>query len=292
MSPNPRQDNDASREAWDANASFWDERMGDGNAFYDALVWPATERLLAARAGHRVLDIACGNGVTSRRLAQAGVTATAVDFSTAMLSRARARGDGEGLIKYVHLDCTDEGALQTLGKGVFDAAVATMALHDMAQVAPLFRGLAAVLKPGATFVFSVPHPAFNSTHAVMVSELEDVDGELRRSLSIKVRQYLEPTVTRGVAMDGQPRAQPYFNRPLSVLLGAAFDAGFVVDGLEETAFPPSEQSDRLNWVSFPHIPPVLILRVRAAYTTADSASIRHDHEPSPHARSADRRSKR
>ncbi len=64
--------NESARSAWNQNAAFWDERMGGGNEFVEVLIWPATERLLALRPGERVLDIACGNGLSSRRLAAMG----------------------------------------------------------------------------------------------------------------------------------------------------------------------------------------------------------------------------
>src|SRR5207247_568992 len=57
------------RAAWNESAAFWDQRMGDGNEFVEVLVWPATERLLDLRPGERVLDVACGSGLSSRRLA-------------------------------------------------------------------------------------------------------------------------------------------------------------------------------------------------------------------------------
>jgi len=57
-------------EAWEMKAAFWDETMGEGNAFQKILVGPATERLLAVRQGETVLDVASGNGVFSRRLAE------------------------------------------------------------------------------------------------------------------------------------------------------------------------------------------------------------------------------
>jgi 2-polyprenyl-3-methyl-5-hydroxy-6-metoxy-1,4-benzoquinol methylase len=58
------QANQAAREAWNQNAAFWDERMGEGNDFVELLIWPATER--KAGPGERILDIACGNGLPSR----------------------------------------------------------------------------------------------------------------------------------------------------------------------------------------------------------------------------------
>jgi hypothetical protein len=52
---------------------------------------------------------------------------------------------------------------------------------------------------------------------------------------------------------------------LQVLFGAAFDAGFVLDGLEERAFPPEHEPGRnpLGWSGkFSELPPVLVARIR------------------------------
>ena len=64
--------NQETRDVWDINAAYWDEYMGEGNDFVELLCWPAIERLLDVSEGSRILDIACGNGLTSRRLAKLG----------------------------------------------------------------------------------------------------------------------------------------------------------------------------------------------------------------------------
>jgi 2-polyprenyl-3-methyl-5-hydroxy-6-metoxy-1,4-benzoquinol methylase len=79
------------RHAWDQNAAFWDARMGEGNDFVELLSWPVTETLLALQPGERVLDVACGNGLTSRRMAASGAEVVAFDFSERMIAHARQR---------------------------------------------------------------------------------------------------------------------------------------------------------------------------------------------------------
>ena len=86
-------------EAWESKAAFWDATMGEGNAFQRILVGPATERLLEVRQGESVLDVACGNGVFSRRLAELGASVVATDFSERFVELARARTErGRGTV--------------------------------------------------------------------------------------------------------------------------------------------------------------------------------------------------
>lgn len=109
-----------------------------------------------------VLDIACGNGLTSRRLAALGANVTAFDFSANLIERAKARPNLDSLISYHVLDATDEQALLALGQHRFDSALSNMALFDMSEIEPLFRILPKLLKPNGVFVFSLMHPAFNN----------------------------------------------------------------------------------------------------------------------------------
>ena len=54
--------NEEARRVWDAIAAWWDDRIGDGNAFQDELIEPATERLLDIRPGATVLDVTAPDG--------------------------------------------------------------------------------------------------------------------------------------------------------------------------------------------------------------------------------------
>ncbi|MBI2855872.1 MAG: hypothetical protein HYX93_03395 [Chloroflexi bacterium] len=80
--------------------------------------------------------------------------------------------------------------------------------------------------------------------------------------------YITPSITRGVAISGQPETQYYFDRPISVLLGACFEAGYVVDGLEEPVFAPEDRASQSSASDVWHqIPPVLAVRLRLSAFT-------------------------
>ena len=76
-------------EAWNQNATFWDNKMGEGNDFHLKLVAPATEELLTILPGQKILDIACGNGQFSRRLKSLGAQVTACDGSSQLIQLAK-----------------------------------------------------------------------------------------------------------------------------------------------------------------------------------------------------------
>lgn len=251
---------------WDRKAAHWDERMGEGNPFQRVLVGPATERLLAIQPGETVLDVACGNGVFAKRLAQLGARVVACDFSPIFLERASARtGAGADRIEHRLVDATDEGQLLALGERRFDAAVCNMALMDMTTIEPLARALARLLKPGGRFVFAVPHPCFNSAGARMVLEEEDRDGQLIVVYAVKIANYLRLGARKGAGMPGEPEPHYYFHRPLGTLFRTCFGAGFVLDGLEEPAFGGETEGGRpLSWANYRDIPPVLAARMRLA----------------------------
>jgi ubiquinone/menaquinone biosynthesis C-methylase UbiE len=258
--------NAETRDAWDANAAVWDEKMGDeGNSFFRILCWPAMIELLNLQPGQRILDIACGNGLTSRKLAALGAVVTAFDFSASLIELAvqRSAKDAQRIAYHV-ADATDEPALLRFGEGTFDAAFCNMALFDIAEIEPLFRALPRLLKPGRIFVFSITHPAFNNASAVHVGEEMDDGGTIKTVYSVKISRYMTPYAARGVALRNQPKPQVYFERPLQYYLNTGFQNGFVLDGFAECAFPPDTPHNfPLSWGgNFSEIPPVMVLRMR------------------------------
>jgi ubiquinone/menaquinone biosynthesis C-methylase UbiE len=270
MNNNPFQNpNEETRSAWNANAAFWDERMGEGNDFFTLLEWPAILRLLNPKPGQHILDIATGNGLTARRLAALGATVTAFDFSEELIKLACSKPNPSNLITYQVLDATDAQALLALGPAAFDSALCNMGLFDMADIEPLFRSLPRLLKPEGVFVFTLTHPAFNNTSCIHVAEEIDDEGKIEAIYSIKISRYMTPYTGHGLAIRGQPQAQLYFDRPMQTYFNVGFQNGFVLDGFEERAFSSDHpQGNPLAWGGkFSETPPVLVARMRRSSST-------------------------
>ena len=140
-----------SREIWDINAAAFDERVSSGGGWQSILIAPTVERMLDVQPGETALDLACGNGIFSRRLADLGATVVAADFSPKFIELARERSaEYADRIAYHVADATDEAQLLALAgdeQRRFDLACCNMALMDMPAIAPLFRAVAQLLKP-------------------------------------------------------------------------------------------------------------------------------------------------
>ncbi len=82
---------------------------------------------------------------------------------------------------------------------------------------------------------------------------------------MKVSAYLSPFARKTESIIGQPEPQWFFHRPIAALFQAGFDAGFVVDGIEEPGFPKAgPPKPGVRWHDMPDIPPVMVVRMTLA----------------------------
>jgi SAM-dependent methyltransferase len=213
---------------------FWDQRYGEGNDFQRQLIGPASERLLALQPGERVLEIACGNGAFARRMAERACTSwrwiTAPYFWS---------GPGPERIRptsnIAWWDATEPAQLAALGARCYDAAVCSMGLMDMVVIEPLLMALPKLLAPNGRFVFWYAPMLQHPGGSTKLAEEEIAKARIVTTYALKITRYITPSLS-GSGHDRPTGAAILFHRPLSVLLGACFAAGFVLDGLEEPVF--------------------------------------------------------
>jgi SAM-dependent methyltransferase len=270
------------RRIWDVNARWWDDRIGDGNDFQTLLIEPATERLLDVRAGDMILDAACGAGRFARRMAHLGARVIAFDQSAEFIARARERISRDSPVEYHVVDAVNAEAVRSIGSNRFNKAVCTMAIMDMPEIGSLFKLLSRVLTPGGAFVFSVTHPCFHSAAIQRFTEIyEEYGGRNVIHSGVKVSSYLSPFARKTEGIVGQPEPQWFFHRPIGVLFGFGFEAGFVVDGIEEPRLPEAEKPKAgVRWHDMPDIPPIMVVRMKLLPGSQRSAA-GEAHKPYP-----------
>jgi SAM-dependent methyltransferase len=133
------------------------DRVGAASEFHgqtwDATAYAATGRfvadlaggvveLLAARPGETILDLGCGDGALTEKIAATGARVTGADASAAMVAAARARG--------LTVDEVSGDAMRYDGE--FDAVFSNAALHWMPNAEVVIAGVWRALRPGGRLV--------------------------------------------------------------------------------------------------------------------------------------------
>jgi SAM-dependent methyltransferase len=127
--------------------------------------------LLAPQPGERVLDLGCGDGVLTARIADAGAEVLGVDADPAMLDAARARG--------LSVQSGDGQALAFVAE--FDAVFSNAAVHWMPDHAAVSASVFRALKPGGRFVGEMGgHGNIAAIRTAIRAVLGDADPERNR----------------------------------------------------------------------------------------------------------------
>ncbi len=120
----------------------WDASLYAGNGRFVALLAEPLVQALNPQPGERILDLGCGDGFLTRRIAESGATMVGVDTSPQMVAAAKERGADARLGSGESLPFDQE----------FDAVFSNAALHWMSDHDAVLRGVYRALKPGGRFV--------------------------------------------------------------------------------------------------------------------------------------------
>ena len=238
-----------SRAAYDDIADWYDEalRHEPFGAFNDFAISVVLD-LVGDVEGRRVCDLACGQGVVARELAEHGASVTGVDISEKMLQLARRYEQEEPLgIAYLHEDAR---TLVGLGDVAFDGVVCNMALMDIQNFTACLDSVARILRPEGWFVFSITHPCFPTPS---LGWGRRVDAELER----EIPDYFAEGFWRRENPAGVRGKVGSHHRTLSTYVNALIKAGLRLEQIHEPR-APDDLAERIP--GYLEVPPFLAAR--------------------------------
>jgi SAM-dependent methyltransferase len=250
---------------WEANAENWTRFSRAGfDVYRDCVNTPAFLAMLPDVRGLHGLDIGCGEGANTRKLARLGARMQAIDVAPTFVRHAKATEKAAPLgVQYEVAD----GMKLPFANESFDFATAFMSLMDMPDHGVALKEAARVLLPGGFFQFSIIHPCFAPPHRRVV---RDAHG---RAQSIEVARYFEPTnghvnewIFTSLPAKERKRVEPFrtpmFHRTLSSWVDVICAAGMMIEKLGEP-MASEEQAAAEPAVADTRIAPLFLhLRVR------------------------------
>jgi SAM-dependent methyltransferase len=152
----------------------WDPVSYAKNARYVSDLGSPVLELLAPQAGERILDLGCGDGVLTKKLADLGCEVVAVDSSEPQVEAARKLGLEAYVMKGEELPYREE----------FDAVFSNAVLHwiKRADANAMIEAVYRSLRPGGRFVAECGgHGCVDKIRTALVRSLDrrGVDGESR-----------------------------------------------------------------------------------------------------------------
>ncbi|EWY40116.1 trans-aconitate methyltransferase [Skermanella stibiiresistens SB22] len=206
----------------------WDAKGYAENARFVADLGMPVVALLDPQPGERILDLGCGDGALTAKLATAGRAVVGVDASPELVAAARARGLD------VHL--MDGHALDA-GTG-FDAVFSNAALHWMLRPDEVIAGVWKALRHGGRFVGEFGGAGNVATIVTALEAALDRRGFDAKALNPWFFPTPEDYALRLAAAGFQVRSCELVDRPTPLPTGMAgwlaTFAGSFVQGLRES----------------------------------------------------------
>lgn len=210
----------------------------EGGDLQRHVIIPAMLDTIGPVEGKDILDLSCGAGYLSRRLAAAGGRVTAIDSSERLIGIAREvdMRDGHG-IKYAVADTTD---LSVIDDSSFDDIICNMGMMTVRDIAGTIAELARMVRMGGRFIFSTIHPCFGMPDACWV---KDDDGKtLYKAVDNYFTEGWWPSeLMAAVRSDSKKIKHRTLSRYVNALAARGFNVRRIVEprpSLEDTTMRP------------------------------------------------------
>jgi ubiquinone/menaquinone biosynthesis C-methylase UbiE len=231
-------------QGWDAAAEEFASRFEKHEEFFHKyMINPTILDLVGKVEGKTVLDVACGEGHLSRKLAESvkgKIQITGIDASKTLIEIAKKRN--KTFSDCLEFRVGDASRMDQVPSNTFDIVICNMALMFIKQYEEAIREVARVLKPRGMFIFSLLHPCFLTPGSDWIMDDPHGTGKGRR-IGWKTDNYHLRLAARDIMFVCDTQETYYFCRTLEDYVRALREPGFVVTDLREP-LPPKAMMER------------------------------------------------
>lgn len=242
---------DSSTLSWDRIAEEW-VAHADSNDYRNLFLMPHTFALLGEVSGKRVLDVGCGEGGYTRRLARGGADTTGVDGSARLIEIARRRAESENLS--IAYEVRNANSLNGFGEGSFDIVLAAMSLMDVEDYSGAVAEIYRVLRKGGELFMSITHPCFTGRGSRW---RRDADGALDH---YAIDNYMSGEAWEEFITDKFTRPVLFRHMPLGDFISPLLETGFRLTLFKEPAPTPEQVSESARLGRLNRIPLFLFMK--------------------------------
>ncbi len=219
--------------SWGGVADWYDDLLeNSADSYQKNVILPNLTRLVEAKPGSTILDVACGQGYFSFAFSQSGAKVIGCDISKELISHAKDRLIKE---KNPNLDfhVTPSDKLDFIEDGTVDMITIVLAIQNIENIAGTFAECSRVLKPDGKLFVVLNHPSFRIPQRSSWQWDEKDNKQYRRVDGYMSEQSFEIDMTPGEKDASKKKFTVSFHRPLQQYVKALAKSGFSIQRLEE-----------------------------------------------------------
>ncbi len=215
--------------SWGGVGDWYDKHLQSGTTNHDTVIYPRLSRLLGDIKGKKVLDLACGQGIFSHRLADAGADVIGVDIGRELIEIAKKEAESKRSSSDFFVSPSHD--LYMIKDKEMDIVIISLAIQNIEEVKGTLTECARVLKKGGRLFIVMNHPAFRIPKESSWGFDEKGEIQYRRIDSYLSEQKVKIDMTPGSEKEKEYTYS--FHRPLQYYFKLLEKSDFLIKRIEE-----------------------------------------------------------